>query len=337
MSYARVARQRPHARFLGRNGVTESTNLTERYRRLLAWYPRDHREHHGEEMLGVLLAGAGERTRPSLGETADLIRGALRAHLRRMVDADGGIDHQDVFAIVSLVGPLVLLAGAAPLLDGLAGVLQSGSPLSWHRAVEDTPHAVVWGIWIVVAVLSMARLRRVAAAGAWLGTAGFLAIPPVGHTDFLDSVVPDTGWMLLGALVATALTWSPGPARGWQLVGGRIILLAGAIVTSVALVMKTYGTYGVFSLPADRVLSGPAHLVVWGLALAWLVAGAVAAGGGRTREARRAALVLGVPVLVSVLMLLLPRHAHLLLVATVCYTVPLAVLLGLGGLPRRVA
>jgi hypothetical protein len=317
--------------------VTESMSLTERYRRLLAWYPRDHRERHGEEMLGVLLAGAGERTRPSPGETADLVRGALRLHLRRVVGADGGIDHQDVFAIVSLVGPLVLLAGAAPLLDRLAGVLQSGAPLSWDRAVEDIPHAVVWGIWFAVAVLSMARLRRIAAAGAWLGTAGFLSVPSLGHTDFLDSVVPDTGWLLLGALVATALTWSPGPARGWQLVGGRIILLAGAIVTSVTLVMKTYGTYGVLFLPADWMLRGPAHLVVWGLALAWLVAGVVVAGGGRTREARRAALVLGVPVLVSVLMLLLPRHSHLLLVATVCYAVPLAVLLGFGGLPRRVS
>jgi hypothetical protein len=317
--------------------VTESMSLTERYRRLLAWYPRDHREHHGEEMLGVLLAGAGERTRPSRGETADLLRGALRLHLRRVVGADGGIDHRDVFAIVSLVGPLVLLAGAAPLLDRLAGALQSGGPLSWDRAVEDTPHAVVWGMWCVVAVLSMARLRRLAAAGAWLGTASFLSVPSVGHTDFLGSVVPDTGWLLLGVLVATALTWSPGPARGWQLVGGRITLLAGAIVTSLTLVMKTYGTYDVLFLPAEGMLRGPAHLVVWGLALAWLVAGVVVAGGGRTREARRAALVLGVPVLVSVLMLLLPRHAHLLLVATVCYAVPLAVLLGLGGLPRGVS
>lgn len=316
--------------------MTESKSLTERYRRLLAWYPPDHRERHGEEMLSVLLAGAGERTRPSRRETTDLLRGALRLHLRRMAGADGGIDHRDVFAIVSLLGPVVLLAGAAPLLDGLAGALRSGSPLSWDRAVEDTPHAAVWGTWFVVAVLSMARLRRTAAVGAWLGTAGFLCIPLLGHTDFLDSVVLDTGWLLLGAVVAAALTWSPGPARGWQLVGGRIILLAGAVVTSVALVMKSYGTYGVFFFPVAQmtVLRGPAQLMVWGLALAWLVAGVVVAGGGQTREGRRAALVLGVPVLVSVLMLLMPRHSHLLLVAAVCYAVPLAVLLGLGGLPR---
>jgi hypothetical protein len=65
-------------------------DLADRYRRLLAWYPRDHRERHGEEMLGVLLAGAEDRTRPSRKETADLLLGALRLHLRRTVGMDGG-------------------------------------------------------------------------------------------------------------------------------------------------------------------------------------------------------------------------------------------------------
>jgi hypothetical protein len=73
------------------------------------------------------------------------------------------------------------------------------------------------------------------------------------------------------------------------------------------------------------------------VALAVLVAGAVVAGGGRTREGRRAALVLSVPVLVSVLMLVLPMGSHLLVVAAVCYGVSLVVVLGLGGLPRRMS
>ena len=42
------------------------------------------------------------------------------------------------------------------------------------------------------------------------------------------------------------------------------------------------------------------------------------------------------PVVVSVLMLSLPRNSHLVVVAAVCYGVPLVVLVGLGGLPRRV-
>jgi hypothetical protein len=319
--------------------VTESTSLAERYRRLLAWYPRDHRERHGEEMLSVLLAGAGERTRPSRGESADLLRGALRLHLRRVVGADGGIDHRDVLAIVSLLGPIVLLAGAVPVLDWLSRWWRSGASWSWGRAAIDIPHAPVWGIWFVVAVLSLARMRRTAAVGAWLGTAGFLFTPVLGYILYWDSVVADTGWMLLGAVVAGGLTWSPGPARGWQLVGGaRIVLLAGAVGTSVVLVVKSFGTYGARFVPVEQlmVLRVPNLLVVWVLALVVLVAGAVVAGGVRTREGRRAALVLCVPVLVSVLMLVLPWDSHLLVVAAVCYGVPLTMLLGLGGLPRRV-
>lgn len=319
--------------------MNESTSLAGRYRRLLAFYPRDHRERHGEEMLSVLLDGAGERTRPSREETVDLLRGALRLHLRRATGADGGIDHRDVFAIVSLLGPVVLLAGAAVVLDGLAGRLRSGSPLTWAWVGDGIPEAPVWVIWFVVAVLSLARMRRTAAVGAWLGTAGFLVNPAVQHAVFWDSVVVHTGWLLLGAVVAAALTWSPGPARGWELVdGGRIALLAGAVGTSVVLVMKSYGTFGVLFFPIGRMVAAreASDLGVWCLALAVLVGGAVVAGGGRTRVGRRAALVLCVPVLVSVLMLALPRDSHLLLVAAVCYAVPLAVLAVLvGGLPSR--
>jgi hypothetical protein len=315
--------------------VKESRSLADRYRRLLAWYPRDHWEQHGEEMLSVLLDGAGERTRPGRRETVDLLRGALRLHLRRVVGADDGIDHRDVLAIVSLAGPVVLLAGAAPALDWLAGVLWSGSPLSVKELLY-VPGMPVWGIWFVVAVLSLFRLRRTAAVGAWLGTAGFVF---VSRPVFWHVVVMDTGWLLLGAVVAAALTWSPGPARGWQLVGGgRMFLLAGTVATSVALVMKSYGTYGALYFPVEQMTfrQGAAKFAVWGLALAVLVAGAVVAAGGRTRDGRRAALVLCVPVLVSMLMLALPSDAHLVLVAAVCYVVPLAVLVGSGGLPRRV-
>jgi hypothetical protein len=288
-------------------------------------------------MLSVLLDGAGERTRPSRKETTDLLRGALKLHLRRMVGADGGIDHRDVLAIVSLLGPVILLAGAAQTVDWLAGALRSGSPLSWEWALSNAPNAPVWGIWFVVAVLSLARMRLTAAVGAWLGTAAFLVIPLHDYATLWDSVVTDTGWMLLGLVVAAALTWSPGPARGWALVGGaRFALLAGAVATSVVLVMTSYGTFDVLHVPVVRMMTGAAsHLVVWGLALVLLAAGAVGAGGGQTRVGRRAALVLCVPVLVSVLMLVLPKDAHLLIVAAVCYAVPVAVLLGLGGLPRR--
>ena len=57
-------------------------NLERGYRRLIACYPRSFRKDTGEEILTVLLATAGEgRQRPSLGESADLIKGAIRMRM----------------------------------------------------------------------------------------------------------------------------------------------------------------------------------------------------------------------------------------------------------------
>ena len=63
---------------------TRMSTAERRYRRLLAWYPRDHRERNGEEMLGVLLAGSSDRRGPRWRETVDLLWGAVRMHLRRV-------------------------------------------------------------------------------------------------------------------------------------------------------------------------------------------------------------------------------------------------------------
>ena len=308
--------------------MSEPNDLADRYRRLLGWYPRDHRERHGEEMLGVLLDGAGERTRPSRKETVDVLRGALRLHLRRVVGADGGIAHRDVFAIVSLLGPIVMLAGAAPLVDRLAAWMRVGL---W---MTESPDAPFWAVWFVVAVLSLLRMRRSAAVGAWVGSFGLLPAPFFGQVTLYDEVLVNAGWLLLGVLVAAALTFSPGPARGWELVGGRrVVLLAAAVAVSGLLVMGSLGTYNVLY----RSLGAPegVRMTAWCLALVLLVVGAVVAAGARTRDGRRAALVLAVPVVVTLLMVLMPRSVDYLVGAAVCYGVPIVVLLGLGGLPRR--
>jgi hypothetical protein len=92
------------------------TDLERHHRRLLALYPRDHRERHGEEMLDVLIS----RGRADRLDTVDLLWNAFRLHLRRMVAADGGIDPMDVLSTVARLGPIcvplvVLLAfGSLP-------------------------------------------------------------------------------------------------------------------------------------------------------------------------------------------------------------------------------
>jgi hypothetical protein len=213
-----------------------------------------------------------------------------------------------------------------------------GVELSWLHSAE-IPDAPVWAVWFVVALLSLFRLRRSAAAGAWLATFAFLPAAWLGYTWFWDEVVVASGWMLLSAVVAAALTWSPGPARGWELIGGRrVVVLVAAVGLSIVLVMKSFGTYGLLFFPMRQIslIKGEARLALWFLALAVLVAGAVVASGARSREGRRAALVLCVPVVVSLLMLALPRKTDIELAAVLCYGAPMVVLLGLGGLPRRI-
>lgn len=324
---------------------TDAGELADRYRRLLAWYPRDHRERHGEEMLGVLLAGAGARPRPSRKEKTDLLLGAARLHLRRVAGLDGGIEHRDVLAIVSLLGPIVMLAGAASTLDTVAGRLRVGVP-PWFDWAYELPDAPVWPIWFVVAVLSFFRLRRSAAALAWLGTLALL-LSAAGSILFLGQFVPTmfseqavlySGWLVLGALVAAALTWSPGPARGWELVGGRGVAVSVVSVgASVAMVVGSLNTYGVLFFPMSHVslIYGTGRLVLWLLALVVLAVGALLAADARTRTGRRAASVLCVPAAVSALMIVLPTDGDLLIATVVCYGLPVVVLVGLGSLPRR--
>jgi hypothetical protein len=64
--------------------MTESSRLERRYRSLLALYPKAFRREHELEILSVLMASASEgQKRPRLGESADLVRGAISMRLRQ--------------------------------------------------------------------------------------------------------------------------------------------------------------------------------------------------------------------------------------------------------------
>lgn len=63
--------------------MTGSPRLEQRYRRLLACYPRAFRRESEEEILAVLLACAQDgQQRPGLAASVDLIKGAIRMRLR---------------------------------------------------------------------------------------------------------------------------------------------------------------------------------------------------------------------------------------------------------------
>jgi hypothetical protein len=295
------------------------SELEQRYRRLLALYPRDHREQHGEEMLDVLVTDAGDRTHPGWKDTANLLWGAFRLHLRRMVVVDG-IDPREVLAIVSLLGPIAILAGATESLHELARWVQAGA-LGSMSVWQQIPDAPVWIVWLVVAVLVLFRQRVAAAIGAWAGTIGLVLVATVSERWWAWAYA-DSGWVLLGALTAVALTLSPGLVRGRELAGRRPVLVMGAaVVVAVAI-----GVLGYRDTVAEV-----AYLLV-------LVIGAVAAAGAGSRVGRRAALVLLVPVMTAMIELLLVSidgfRPNDTVTALIFYGPPLVVLVALGGLPR---
>ena len=79
--------------------MTGEGALERRYRRLLAWYPVEHRRAYGEEMIGVLMAAApGGARRPGLAGAADLIRGGLTARFRACVRWLADTDWPDALA-----------------------------------------------------------------------------------------------------------------------------------------------------------------------------------------------------------------------------------------------
>lgn len=298
------------------------SRLARHYKRMLALYPRDHRERNGDEMLDVLLADAGDRTNPQFRETLDLLWGALRLHLRRAVAADGGVDTRDVLAIVSLLGPIAILAGATTAMHELGWWVMHGffAELPWWRQIPDAP---MWVAWFVIAVLVLFGLRRTAAAGAWLATAGFVVLAVTSMTTGWRWTTADAGWVLLSALTAVALTWSPGPARGRELVRTRgLLVIASTVVVAGVLGVVGYGS----------------DLVAWAWVLV-LVAGAVVACGAGSRVGRRAALILSTPVMTLLIAQVaydLPfRLTTRFIEAVLFYGVPAVVLLALGGLPRR--
>ncbi|KOX24383.1 hypothetical protein ADK67_18955 [Saccharothrix sp. NRRL B-16348] len=297
------------------------SELERRYRRLLARYPRDHRERHGDEMLAVLMSAAGDRDRPSTRETADLMWAAVRLHLRRVVVADGGVDARDVLAVVSLLAPLALLAGATTGVHEIAWFVKAGAigSMPWTTQFPDAP---VWVLWGVVAVLVLRGRSRAAAVVAWPAVVlSVLVAAFYPHQHWWTGM--DAGWILVGLLTAVALTWSPGPARGRELVGRKAVLvMAVTVAATVAL--------GVL---------GSREPVVEFLRLAAVIGGTLVACGHRSRVGRRAALILLLPTVTMVLgyaQLLVSLRMPTSLEVAVFYGLPVVALLALGGLPRRV-
>jgi hypothetical protein len=226
--------------------------LEARYRRLLGWFPADHRAVHGEEMLGVLMTGADDdRAKPGLPETADLLLGAARIRLRpgrALSDRDGW---RDALAMFSVAGPVLVLVTVC--LDYLVTSLLQATPASrslgfgalglnglstYYGQASAIPWLVLSGQGLVV-LLALLGLRRSAAAATVLYLAAIIHVQgPYPGLGILIGPVLLSALFLLVLPVAqiVALLASPGPRRGRELLRGRHwALLAVAAVAAAAL------------------------------------------------------------------------------------------------------
>jgi hypothetical protein len=162
--------------------------LEARYRRLLRWYPAEHRAVHCDEMLGVLMSGAPQdRDRPGIAESANVLLGALRIRVRPGRALSGRDGWRDTLAVFSVGAPVLAFASALlawPLADlclmlsgqqgglgmGLAyfqGGLYPYSAIFYN--VADAHPSLGPVIWLavygqgLVALLALLGLRRWAA------------------------------------------------------------------------------------------------------------------------------------------------------------------------------
>jgi Domain of unknown function (DUF1707) len=186
----------------GASPVREHAAALERgYRRLLAFYPARYRRIHEDEMLAVVMTVAPDgKSRPGIGEAADLLLGALRVRCQpSRVGAEPA--WRDALAVLSVILPVVIL-----LISALQAQRWSspGTGELWVLQQIATP-------LLLVAVVLLRRVAVLTAVGMLL----WLALLS-GSGTLLSGASDAPDYLALG-LVVVALIASPGPRRGLQI------------------------------------------------------------------------------------------------------------------------
>jgi hypothetical protein len=276
------------------------TTLEDRYRRLLAFYPREHRLMYGEEMIAVLMAGAepGQR-RPSLAECADLAMAAVAVRLRRALGAAPDPAWRRAAYTALLAGAFALLAISVHrvILDLVVYArYQVEFPAdSLAPALGDWLRPALWGLVIAAALIRLRRTTALLAVAALAAEVIRVAAWYAGSPSY----VLQAAWLLTGAAVVTVIAaWlirgeALARSTGWVLLPMAGVLLVGSGVLE-----------SLQPLPADGVsfsmfmIFGRAYIVRPSLLILVLPVVLVAWAWWRQPAAERLrVLVFGVPVL----------------------------------------
>lgn len=200
--------------------------LERRYRRLLAWFPAEHRREYGEEMIGVLLASAPEgRRRPRLADAVDLMTGGLRARLRRRGGGLSDAHWPDSLAVCSVGLPVMLLAALA--VNYLWNLLPA---LDFYGVSDFYLPALALALPPLIAL----RYRRTAAVAALVAAAWFWFLLLRSLTVWIDGL--EASYCVALLVQAIALAGSPGPRRAAAIMSWKtwLVLSAAGITMGAA-------------------------------------------------------------------------------------------------------
>ena len=220
-----------------------TTPLEARYRRLLAIYPAAHRRTYEEEMVAVLMEGAGpDRRRPAAGEIVDLLRAGLVARVARGARQMRGAVWRDAAVMAGLIGVVMLTVVAGRrLFLGLRYHQEYADPMRFlgidgGLLIDVAARSVAW-LAVLVAVLLAARrtavvlgivalLVEVAAIGVWVPTQEFRLVR-MSWAPVLALLTVALLMLSRGGRPAVAVL---GRRGGWLLTAGLAGAAAGAVL-----------------------------------------------------------------------------------------------------------
>jgi hypothetical protein len=221
--------------------------LERRYRRLLAWFPAEHRHTYGEEMIGVLLASAPDgQGRPAPGDVADLVSSGLRTRLRnwsgvRKIDPKWA----DALAAFTVAAPILMLAYLSYQIRVELHISRFARFIQLRDPNLPSQGQIQLGMWlleaaVIAAIVALSccpalirRQRRTAVAVIAILTV-LLGAAATGYVDAIarepDLQVGFTGFVLLEI---AAVVIVPDPGRGWRVLTtrGLLIMIAVAALT----------------------------------------------------------------------------------------------------------
>lgn len=230
--------------------MSDMAALERRYRRMLGWFPADHRRVYGEEMIGVLLASAPtDQDRPSKADALDLIGSGMRARFRRLQAGDSNPAWRDALAAFSVIAPVLVFTQLAVTYVTLLAAEGAFPPVPPQR--NDTFIAMLLASAVALAAVVFGPVlarRRHAGAATTIGVIGGALAVAAAIWAFVT--FGPVGWLVayfafIVAIELVAIVASPGPGRGWQLLGrkGLVILAAVALALAVGGVLDVLWLY----------------------------------------------------------------------------------------------